>query len=60
MYDDHDEEPRRCPACGALACPGHGRNSDPLGWGIVTAHHLGAHDRCHPDGCNEAEWRRLA
>ena len=55
-----DDEVSRCPACGDPIdyCPGHGRNADPVGWGTLVAHDLGAHDRCHPSGCTEAEWRR--
>ena len=49
----------RCPACGDLIdhCSGHGRNADPKGWGILIAHDLGAHTRCHPSGCEAADWK---
>lgn len=60
MHDTYDHDEARCPACGLPddACRGHGRNADPVMWGILIAHDLGAHTRCHPAGCSHAEGAR--
>lgn len=45
-----------CPACGDPIdyCSGHGAIGDPTGAAILRAHDNDVHNRCAPEGCDEA------
>jgi hypothetical protein len=50
-----------CPACGEPIdyCQGHGPIGDPFGAAILNRHDSGAHELCHPEGCDWAHAHEL-